>query len=68
MRGLSTVVKRYIITWHIVTVILYLLAVGAVVLVFPDVSNLWVSIFVLVSGFTASVGALAAALAAADQG
>jgi hypothetical protein len=32
---------------------MYLIALAAVVLVFPGVSNLWVSIFILVSGFFA---------------
>jgi hypothetical protein len=38
---------------------LYLLALGLVVFLFPGVSNLWVSVFVLVSGFFSLLAAYA---------
>jgi hypothetical protein len=46
---------------------LNLVAIATVVLVFPEVSNLWVSIFVLFSGFTASVTALGDLLVSAEE-
>jgi hypothetical protein len=48
--------------WWYATVLLYVAAVLVLVVAFPDVSNTWVSIFVLASGLTASVGALIAAI------
>lgn len=62
--------KRFIIRWEMwwygVTIALYLLALGLVVVVFPDVSNLWVSVFVLVGSFTAAVSAAASAIKSND--
>ena len=58
MRMIAKLVVRYRLAWAMVTMLLQLGAIVAVVFVFPNVSNLWVSIFVLVSGFTASVTAL----------
>lgn len=58
----------HIVTWHIITVVLYGLAVPMTVYFFPDVSNLWLSVLVLMTGFTSGVAALAAALAAAEGG
>lgn len=62
--------KRFIIRWELwwygLTIALYLAALGLVVVVFPDVSNLWVSIFVLVGSFTAAVSAAASAIKSND--
>lgn len=62
----SSVLKKFVtrweMAWHAMTVGLYLLAIGLVVLVFPDVSNLWVSLFVLFGTFTASVTAMIGAI------
>jgi hypothetical protein len=38
----------------------------AVIWVFPDVSNLWVSIFVLVTGFFSTIGSMIAAIKARE--
>lgn len=56
-------VRRWRIPFAVVTAVAYLVAVFLVILVFPDVSNLWVSLFVLFGGFTSSVSALGALLA-----
>lgn len=62
--------KRFIIRWELwwygLTIALYLAAMALVVVVFPDVSNLWVSIFVLVGSFTAAVSAAASAIKSND--
>lgn len=59
-------VRRFIARWElpfaVVTVLLYAAAIPLVFLLFPDISNLWVSLLVLFSGFTASVTALAGVL------
>lgn len=56
-------IAAFIVRWRLVyafiTVMLNALAIALVVLVFPNVSNLWVSIFVLFSGFTAALTGLA---------
>jgi hypothetical protein len=58
--------KRFVIRWEMVfyavTVAQTLTAIVLVVLLFPDVSNLWVSIFVLTSGFTAAVASAISAI------
>ena len=64
---LVSFIKDHRIEWALATAGLQLLAIGLVVFVFPDVSNLWVSIFVLVSGFTASVTALGDLLVSAEE-
>ena len=55
-------VTRWEMTWYIATVMLYLTAVALLIAFFPDVSNLWVSIFVLVGGLTSSVAAMISAI------
>lgn len=58
------VVVRFELPWYVFTVAFYGVALVLLVVAFPDVSNLWVSIFVLVSGFTASMGTLVTAIKA----
>lgn len=48
--------------WHAVTLSFFGVALVLVVVLFPDVSNLWVSIFVLVGSFTSAVAAMIAAI------
>ena len=60
-------IKRYRVAWAVITMMLNLLAIVLVIFVFPDVSNLWVSIFVLFSGFTASVSTLGDLLVSAED-
>jgi len=60
-------IKRYRITWAVTTLALNALALALVVFVFPDVSNLWVSIFVLFGAFTASITTLGDMLVSAED-
>ena len=60
-------IKRYRISWAVITLAANALAIGLVVFVFPDVSNLWVSIFVLFGAFTASVTTLGDMLVSAED-
>lgn len=59
-------VKDFIAKWEvpfgIATVALYVVAVILVFVVFPDVSNTWLAVLILVSGLTASLSALASML------
>lgn len=55
-------IAKWEVPWAVLTTLLYLAAVILLVTVFPDVSNTWVSVFVLVSGLTASLTALASVL------
>ena len=48
-------IKKWRIPFALLTAGLYATAIVLLVVVFPDVSNLWVSVFVLVSGFTAAL-------------
>ena len=61
------IIKKYRVGFAVVTAVLYAVAMVLVVFLFPDVSNLWVSIFVLVSGFTASVTTLGDLLVNAEE-
>ncbi len=64
-------VRRFIARWElpfgVVTVALYAAAIPLVFVAFPDISNLWVSLLVLFSGFTASLTALASLLKGREQ-
>jgi len=60
-------IKRYRVGFAIVTMLLNALALGLVVFVFPNVSNLWISIFVLFGAFTASVTTLGDMLVSAEE-
>jgi hypothetical protein len=64
---LVALIKRYRISWAVVTLAANALAILVVVFVFPDVSNLWVSIFVLFGAFTASVTTLGDMLVSAEE-
>ena len=64
---LVAAIKKYRVLFAIATVLFNLGALLSVILVFPNVSNLWVSIFVLVSGFTASMLALGDLLVSAED-
>jgi hypothetical protein len=55
-------VERWDIPWYIFTVVLYAVAVAALFIVFPDVSNTWIGIFILAAGFTQSIGTLITAI------
>ncbi len=65
-RSLKRFIIRWELWWYGVTIALYLGALALVAVVFPDVSNLWVSIFVLVGSFTAAVSAAASAIKSND--
>jgi hypothetical protein len=60
-------IAKWEIPFAITTVVLYLCLIPILVVVFPDVSNLWVSIFVLLTGFTGSMTALASVLKTRNQ-
>jgi hypothetical protein len=64
---LVAIIKKYRISWAVLTLALNALAITLVVFVFPDVSNLWVSIFVLFGAFTASVTTLGDMLVSAEE-
>jgi len=60
--ALRRFVVRWELTWYVLTAVLYAAALVLVVLVFPDVSNVWVAVFVLLGGLTASIGTLISAI------
>ncbi len=64
------VLKRFVIRWelhlYVGAAIVYLAAVPTLVFVFPDVSNLWVSIFILISGLLNTLAATASAIKSND--
>jgi hypothetical protein len=60
-------IKEYRVEFAVSTALLYLVAIILLVIVFPDVSNLWVSIFVLVSGLTASITTLGDLLVSSEE-
>lgn len=64
---LVAAIKKYRILFAVATVVFNIGALVLVVLVFPDVSNLWVSVFVLISGATASFLSLADLLVGAED-
>lgn len=59
-------VRRFIAAWDlpfaVATVLLYGATIPLLVIAFPDVSNLWLSVFVLIGGLTASISSLATLL------
>jgi hypothetical protein len=60
-------IKRYRIAWAVLTLALNATALVLVVVVFPNVSNLWISIFVLFGAFTASATTLGDMLVTAED-
>ena len=64
---LVALIKRYRVTWAVITLLLNAVALVLVVVVFPDVSNLWISIFVLFGAFTASATTLGDMLVTAEE-
>jgi hypothetical protein len=60
-------IKDYRVEWAVFTMLLNLTAIVTVVFVFPNVSNLWVSVFVLMSGFSGSVTSLGDLLVSAEE-
>jgi hypothetical protein len=60
-------IKRYRIAWAVITLLLNACALALVAFVFPDVSNLWVSIFVLFGALSASVTTLGDMLVTAED-
>lgn len=64
---LVRLIKRWRVPFAGLTAALYVVAIVLLVLVFPDVSNLWVSIFVLVGGATASLSTLGDLMVSAEE-
>lgn len=60
-------VTRYEMVWHYSTLAIYGAAIITVIVAFPDVSNLWVSLFVLIGTFTASVTAFISAIKGSES-
>lgn len=60
-------IKKYRMWWAVVTVAWNVLAILTVIFVFPNVSNLWVSIFVLAGGLSASIVALSDLLVTSED-
>jgi hypothetical protein len=60
-------IKEYRLEFAAATALLYVLAIVLLIFVFPDVSNLWVSIFVLISGLTASITTLGDLLVSSEE-
>lgn len=65
--ALVHVIKKYRLAFAWMTLAFYAIAIVLVVVVFPDVSNLWVSVFVLISGLTASITSVGELLVSADE-
>lgn len=67
----TSVLVRFIKHWRIrfavMTVIFNLAALLLVVVVFPDVSNLWIAVLVLVTGLTGSLATVADLLVNAEE-
>jgi hypothetical protein len=61
-RALVRFVTRWELVWHVATLAFFGTAIVLVVVLFPGVNNLWVSIFVLVGSFTAAVSAMIGAI------
>ena len=61
-KRLREFVTKWEMVWHASTVLFYVVALALVVILFPDVSNLWVSIFVLFGSFTAAMAGMIAAI------
>ena len=60
-------IKRWRVRFGVAMVLTYAVAIVILVVAFPDVSNLWVSIFVLGSGFFAGLMALGDLLVSAEE-
>ena len=60
-------IKRWRIKFAVMTVIFNLAALLLVVVVFPDVSNLWIAVLVLITGLTGSLTTVADLLVNAEE-
>ena len=65
-RTLREFIARWELRFAVTTALLYAATIPLLIAAFPHVSNLWVSIFVLVGGFASSMSALAAVLKQRD--
>jgi hypothetical protein len=63
---LVSVIKRLTVPWYAITTFLYFTSIPMTIWVFPQ-TTLLLSVFVLFSGFTASLASLASALISAEQ-
>lgn len=59
-------IKRWRMEYAVITVLLYVAALPATVVVFPS-NSLWMALLVLFTGFTASLATLADMLVAAEE-
>ena len=60
-------IKRWRIKFAVMTVIFNLAALLLVAVVFPDVSNLWIAVLVLITGLTGSLTTVADLLVNAEE-
>lgn len=65
-RRLKAWIIRWELWWYGSTAVLYAVAIPATVLLFPNVSNLWLSVLILFSGLTAAMGSVASAIKTDD--
>ncbi len=65
-RGLKRFIIRWEMHYYAASALLYVGAVPMLVVAFPDVSNLWVSIFIFVSGLLSTIAATASAIKTND--
>lgn len=65
-RRLKRAIIQWELQWYAASAVTYLMAVPTLVFVFPDVSNLTVSMFILVSGLFNTVAATASAIKSSD--
>ena len=63
-------IRKFVAKWDlpfaILTVVVYTLMIPILIFVFPDVSNLWLSLFVIIGTWTSAVSALATLLKESD--
>lgn len=63
---IARLLKRYVLWWYGVTILLYFAMIPLTILVFPA-TTLLLTVVVLFGGFTSSVAALASVLSDAEQ-
>jgi hypothetical protein len=65
-RRAKALIIRWELWWYGVTALLYFVAIPTTILLFPNVSNLWLSVLVLLGGFAGAVGSTASAIKSDD--
>lgn len=65
-RRLKALIIRWELWWWASTCALYAVMIPATILLFPNISNLWLSVLVLLGGLTSSIGSMASAIKTDD--